>query len=281
MSTARTFPWLGLIVVVLLGGLAAGYWWMSAYGSARNTGETSVSEIEYIPPVESVVEEPVYVAEPKGEVEPRVPAPAVKPKPVLPLLRESDDALKRKLKGLPDGTALLALLVNDELIRKAVRMTHGLSEGFVVKEFRPFASPQTRFSVADTGERTKENESLYVISPENAERYATYISVLNNIDAKDAAALYHYFSPLLQQAYEELGLREPDFSKVTHKALKVLLAESPTYAGELRLRQPSVMYIYDDAALESRSGVDKLKLRMGPSNTQSLHAWLGEFQKSL
>ncbi len=217
--------------------------------------------------------EPITLPSPEPLVE-VTPEPLATPQPIastLPRLNESDAPFRADVAEIEPQVP--ALLTDSELVRKGVRAVHGLSEGFVVKEFRPVVSPEGRFGVEDTGQRNANDERLYRISDDNYVRYTPHVDALVAMPPEQVVALYRSYFPLLQQAYEELGLPEPDFHSVMLRAVDNAIAATPPDSRVL-LHQPSVMYEFNDEALESASSVDKLFIRMGPENAERVQRWL-------
>jgi len=197
--------------------------------------------------------------------------------PKLPRLNESDAEVKNKVTELDSGAQLLALMVSDELIRKTVRAVNSLSDGWVVKEYRPIISPKGTYLVDDTGRYDAEQQKIYRASIANNARYEQYVDVLTKLKPESVASLYDYFYPLLQQAYEELGLQEASFHSVMMRALDRVV--QPTAVSEPQdLRQPSVMYVYADKNVENLSSLQKLKIRLGDEHSTKLASWLTQFR---
>lgn len=236
------------------------------------------------PPPQQEVAEPVLevpdTEEVQSAVEEELNTEEEEPAPVLPRLNESDESVKAKAIELSGGAELLSLFVDAELIRKAVRAVHSLSEAWVVKEYRPIQSPTGRFVVSDTGLRDDENLKIYEVSPQNYTRYARYVSALTKVSPSDAVSLYQHFYPLMQEAYEELGYRDVEFNDVMKKALDQFLAV-PEFSVNEKLIQPSVMYVYQDKDIERSTSLNKLKLRIGPENLSTLRAWARNFKANL
>jgi hypothetical protein len=200
------------------------------------------------------------------------PEPAATPTAPLPSLNESDAALSSELGEIhPD---LLALLVSDELLRKFVRAVNGLSENKLVQTFRPIHSPQGRFAIEELGMDARLNTRLYRIDDANFDRYSIYITALQKLPPEQAVALYQRYYPLMQRAYEELGLREPSFHKVVLRAIANLQEDVDGQHSGATLNQPAVMYEFLDEELENLSTCQKLKIRLGPENSKALEDWL-------
>ncbi len=275
-----TFPFLGVIVSIAVCALLAigvWLWWpISDKGPPEQVSTPLVLESNLGEALENAKPDSVESA---VEVELGTPEP-IDVKPSLPRLNESDESFKEKIRQQEGGVELLSLMIDSELIRKVVRATHSLSEGWVVKEYRPITSPKGPLLVTDTGSYDAENLRVYEIAFENYERYEKYISMLTQFSPESAAGVYRHFYPLFQQAYEELGLQVSSFHKVTLNALDEVLS-SPIFPRDARLRQPSVMYIFADEKLESLSSLEKLKLRIGPENTVKLRSWSRSFKQEV
>ena len=61
-----------------------------------------------------------------------------------------------------------------------------------------------------------------VISPENAERYAPFVAVIDNLDTDQVVALYLRYYPLLQEAYAGLGKDDDRFNDRVVEILDLL-----------------------------------------------------------
>ena len=146
------------------------------------------------------------------------------PQILLPSLNNSDDALRGELVAIDGSAALLSLLVDRELIRKFVRAVYGISEGYVVKEYRPIKSLPTLFRASPIDAAQPLEQAKYEIAEQNEERYRKHIAALLAIEPAHAAKLYSLYLPLFQQAYDELGLPEERFHNVTKKAMRALLS---------------------------------------------------------
>lgn len=225
--------------------------------AATSSVAASVAAIvEYTPP------------EPVAQVEP------------LPTLNESDSSVLAALQQLR-GEGLLQLLVPQEMIRKFVLAVNNIAEGKVIHEYRPVVSPPPPF-IAETFSVTVEGTAADQerVSPKNFQRYEPYVTTLSLIDSDAAVAVYRRFYPLLQEAFNELGLKKPNFHSVLIAAIDNLLA-APDAQGDLLLVRPKVFYQYADPALEQLPQTHKLMLRMGPENARSVKASLRQLRARL
>lgn len=273
-SETKSFPLAGLFFgVALVALIAIGAWLLWPQGGEE---KTVVLPAPVAPPEPEALATPeVENLEQTIEVEMALEE-EVDDTPELPPLNESDSSLKEKIASLSGGSSVLALLVDSELIRKTVRAVHGLSEGWVVKEYRPLHSPKGSLAVVETGALTENKLKVYTISSANYRRYEKYMSMLTRFSPESAAQVYVHFYPLFEQAYGELGLREGSFQEATKTAINRILA-STVLSRNTTLVQPSVMYTFADPEMESLSSLDKLKLRLGAENEAELQAWVKRF----
>jgi len=278
-----SFPWFGVLIlgfVIVVGVLFFWQWQVNKTADEKNASvEQTLSLPDLQPTLPEIDEEAVEMAvgEEMGDGADALAEPA---KPILPKLNDSDAVVKTKVSELDGGTRLLAFMVDDELIRKGVRAAHSLSEGWVVKEYRPVSSPNGKYIVTDTGKYDEQQQKIYQTASSNYERYKTHIDVLTNFPPEHAASLYRYFYPLMQQAYEELGLRKGEFHSVMLTALDNTVS-APVFPQDQSLRQPSVMYVYADKSVENLSSLEKLKLRIGAENLEELSAWVRKFRQEI
>lgn len=192
------------------------------------------------------------------------------PRPTAPPLNESDAHIQSRLGNTPTGTELLSFLTDEEIVRKVVRAVYGLSEGRIVKEYRPISSPEKRFSTVKIGQQTEDSQQeLYRISKDNHTRYEKHIALLAAINNPLMITFYQFYRPTLEAAYQELGIRQGDFHGSLIKAIDLLLS-TPEPLGDLLLVRPTVMYKYSDPALEKLPSAHKLMIRMGQKNRDAL-----------
>jgi hypothetical protein len=251
-----------------------------------------VSGIEQLPPVEQppvAAPEPAPVAAPDRVVTPPAPdiprrepspplepvEPQAQPLPPVPVLSldNSDEALRETLASLGDSSLLSAAAETDSLVQRLTGLIDGLSRGVVMRQILPLARPAGTFAVSDTG-------GVITIAPASYARYDAWTDAIVSIDAEAAAAAFHRFRPLLEQAYADLGLPPDDFDNAVIHALDQVLS-APVVDGDVVLEQPSVMYVYADPSLESASALHRQLLRMGPENTRKLQQAAERLRESL
>ncbi|HBC55626.1 MAG TPA: DUF3014 domain-containing protein [Gammaproteobacteria bacterium] len=113
------------------------------------------------------------------------------------------------------------------------------------------------------------NQNQFVIDSRNEERYSPYIQVINSIDLDKLVNLYIAYYPLFQQAYEELGYTNRQFHDRLISVMEHLLA-TPSVERPFSLTQPKVLYTFANEDLESLSAGQKLLLRIGDKNRQTV-----------
>ena len=196
---------------------------------------------------------------PEAVVEPSEPAF------ILPLLDASDALVRDALVSLSRHEGLHRWLAVDDLIRKFVGFTQGVSEGRVIRAAVQVLAPRTGFSAIRVG------DNAFILNPASYARYDTFTWIIDSVDAEALADFYVLITPLLDQAYKELGMPDPDFDRVVFAAIGLLL-ETPVVEGEIGLERPVVMYEFADDSLESLQPAQKQLVRMGPANTRESKA---------
>lgn len=223
-------------------------------------------------PVE-VVPEPVTPPEPEptpAEVADETPAEPVEP---IPTLNNSDAYVLQRLAGMELGASLLRLMVSDEIIRKFVVFTHNVAEGDLPQLEYPLRRVQPEFMVREI------DDNLYEMDTASFRRYNTLVDTLVALEPAQALRIYDALRPLFQEAYQELGYRDP-FDQVLIEAIDRIMA-ARTVEGPFQLIKPSVMYIYAESQIEALTPVEKQLLRMGPENVAKLQARLPAYRERL
>lgn len=276
---SRAVAW-GLILG--LGIIAAAAWWLYGMG-APDTDHDAASDR---PPATSVD----YV-DPSQPDEREAPAPPPRQYPLvetptdgsvnrdgvapLPALAQSDDALRQSLSKLPTRKPIESLLVPDRLIEKLVVTVSNLDGRLPTVSRWPVGNIQSRPAVQPLSE-----EGRYRWLPDNAARYDDYVAAFTTPEAETLAALYLRYYPLMQEAYDELGLGGRYFNDRVIAIIDHLL-EAPAARAEYTLVQPKVLYRFADPELESLSAGQKLMLRLGPAHSQAVRAQLRELRAAI
>ncbi|MGB2740595.1 MAG: DUF3014 domain-containing protein [Cognaticolwellia sp.] len=233
---------------------------------------TAVAEPEPALPTTTTLVEPEIIT-------PQIEEEVVEPEPeiLLPSLDESDQWFTTKLPNLTWRKELLKLMVTEDMIRRFVVFTDNFSQGTLVYAYAPLITPKAKFSAietqSDTGAKWQWDES-------NTRRFSLYVDLLRSMDSDMLIEWYVELKPLIDQAYQELGYPDDDFTEVLHNAItKVLDMEIPKIQPELE--RPSVMYKYKDESLESLDDTEKLLLRLGKENLLVIKSVMLEINEKL
>ena len=260
---------LGLLIIAV-----GGFFYFGSDDSAL----VDESRVVSLPIPEPVPVTPQPVQEPEPEPEPLLdtvpdPIPEV-PAFVLPLLAGSDGLIRDGLMSLSRHEGMNQWVAVNDLIRKFVGFTNGVSEGRVVRDPVRMLAPQGAFPVIPV------NDTVSLLDPKGYARYDRFVDIFDSLDSEGVADLYLLVMPLLDQAYNELGLPSGTINETLFKAIGRLL-EVPRMTREIRLVRPVVMYEFEDPNLERLSPAQKQMLRMGPDNTRRLQAKLSEISRAL
>jgi hypothetical protein len=214
------------------------------------------------PPVEVTIEDPVTEEAPGSATI------------QLPALNASDAFVFNELSGIPNGTAVISLLAQDQIVRKFVVFVENVSRGEYPQTGVPYKPLGVEMPVRNI------DDNLFVMEASAHERFNEIVDTFTSLDTDAAFALYRLLSPLFQQAYAEIGFRDQSFDDTLRSAISnVLRAEE--VEGPFQLVKPSVMYLYADASIENLQEVHKLLIRMGPDNTAKIKARLQDFSERL
>lgn len=218
------------------------------------------------PVIEPVVEQVVVTKEPEVE-EPVTPEVTR----VLPSLDDSDSVVRESLADVV-SVNLLKLVVSDDLIRRAVVYTENLADGKLAKKHQMFVAPKQPFSVNDG--------AIITVNPESFERYDPYVSLLTKLSEKQIIALIDEYKPLIQDAYDEIGLSDYEFEQRLALAIQHLL-DTPAVPLDTPLTSQSVTYKYAVPEYEALSDAQKQLLRLGPDNMAQVKTKLSRLLKQL
>jgi len=200
------------------------------------------------------------------EVEPQAAA--------LPDLNDSDAFVLSSLAEIDGGAAVLTHLVSEELIRKFVVLTENVSRGEFPDRNLPVLGPQQAMQVRELG------SEFFLMDESSYRRFDALVNVLSNIDTETAVSLYQRLLPLFRRAYAELGIPGSDFDEVLITAIDQVLNVRSAPQPQQLIR-PSLNYLYADPEVENFTDVEKLLMRLGPENTQSLQRRLEFFKRRL
>lgn len=232
-------------------------------------------------PVAQETDAPVSTAEQISETMAETPDVAERleeqtatPKPVpLPDLNKSDEEVRSAAIALNPAKEWAGWVTTDEALRKFVVVIDNLAAGKIAQKYLPLPKPETKF-------RSTLDGINYYLDPTSFERYTPYVRLFKNIDTDMTVNVYQHYSPLLEEAFAELGYGERSFHDTLLQAFDVLL-QAPVIRGNIELIRPSVYFKYLDPALENSSAVHKQMIRMGPQNTQDLQFKIQELKTAL
>ncbi|WP_299802711.1 DUF3014 domain-containing protein [uncultured Shewanella sp.] len=265
---------LAIVAVVALS--AGGYYYLS--------GNEKVEEPQIIAPVvipDPVPEQPLEteaVPEPELEIVEAVPVqlPEVDPVPQvepLPALADSDTYVHQKVTAVADGMAIEPLLIEDNLVRQFVVFVDNLAQGELARKMSPLKAPSNSFTVSEIANKT-------YINPDSYHRYDLYADFLASLNDEQLAKTYKEMTPLLGEAFSELGYSDTSFNDRMQQAIEVML-DAPIIEQPIELDGVSVNYQFVDPKLEALPNAQKLMIRMGPENSRKVKSALRRLQKQL
>ena len=243
---------------------------------------TPAAEIEVIEPrpVPTRITPSTPAAVASVEVEPivvdvvEVEAPVAEAAVDLPRLNDSDSFVAEKISELSSGTSLLGYLVDEQLVRRAVVLVENISRGQYPQTALPYKP------IVEDMQVSSDDGRLFTMEAASYTRFDAAVAAFVALDTEQTVGLYRLLSPLLQQAYAEIGFRDAEFEQALIKAIDAVLS-APEIEGPFQLVKPSVMYLYADTRLEELANMNKQLIRLGPENSARLKAKLREFKQAL
>lgn len=246
------WPWIAGLVVVILAAL--GGWWLLRDRPAEEPAPPPVEESVEAPSPEPVAEEP-------EEEEP------------LPPLDASDRFVAELVEELSSRPELARWLATEGLVRRFVAAVDNVSRGVSPRPNLPDMVP--------SGYRVEEEAGTIEADPAGYRRYDAVTGIFLSLDVDGTARLYRRLSPLLDQAYRDLGYPDADFDETLRRAIDHLLAAPVPPASPELVPVGGGGYGYADPDLESLSAAQKHLLRAGPENVRRVQAKLRELRSAL
>ena len=263
---------LAIIAVVALS--AGGYYYLS--GNEKTEEPQIIAPVVIPDPLPAEPLETEAVPEPEVvEVEP-VQLPEVDPVPEvepLPALADSDEYVHQKVTAVADGMAIEPLLIEDNVVRQFVVFVDNLAQGELARKVSPLQAPSNSFTVSDIANKT-------YINPDSYHRYDLYADFLASLNDEELAKTYKEMTPLLSEAFTELGYSKTSFDERLQQAIEVML-DAPIIEQPIELDGVSVNYQFVDPKLEALPNAQKLMIRMGPENSRKVKSALRKLQNSL
>lgn len=281
-SSSNRFALFAIVLVVLLS--AGGYYYYSGDSDSPKLipnapivlPETPPSEpmtLESAPEPETTETTPAVTETNTNSTETTAVAePEVVVEPV-PLLAESDAFVQQKALAMINNNVLSSSLVQQDLVRQFVVFVDNLAQGELTRKVSPLKGPEKLFSVSEI------TNKVY-LNPEGFHRYDAYVDSIAKMDEQSLITTYKQLTPLLEEAFTELGYSNAKFNDRMLQAIKMLLA-APIIEDPIELNSISVNYQFVDPNLEALPSAQKLLIRMGPENTRKLKVALRKIESQL
>lgn len=273
-----------LIAVAAL--LAVGAMGIYYYLNQPDTPETTVQAPEQttvqVPdalpekpiPTETIPEPEPEVTQQKSEPQPEPVAQKTEPvKPTLPQLNQSDEFVHQQTLEAFKGLSINDILLNKNLARQFVVFVDNLAHGELARKSSPLIGPKQHFDALDV------TDKIY-LDPDSYHRYDMYAELLETMNSKAVISTYRLLTPILNDAFSELGYEDVTFNQRVKKAIKEVL-NAPIIEQPIELTSISVNYKFKDADIESLPDAQKLMIRMGPKNTRKVKTALRRILKEL
>ena len=192
--------------------------------------------------------------------------PAAAESAPLPAIGDSDAPLQDLMASIFAGAPLDRIFHLEQIVPRFVATIDNLPRQTVAL---------SRMSVNPIGGslETSQADGRMLLRADNAQRYSTYVRVMEQADTGKLVAAYVRYYPLFQKAYEDLGYPHGYFNDRLVEVIDHLLA-TPDVPAPIALAQPKVLYEFADPALEQRSAGQKILMRMGPVNEAHVKAKL-------
>ena len=261
-SPMRSYGWPIVMVVAVV--LAAFLVW-------RGMHPSEPAPVPAAPQPTAPAAEPAPAASaPKYPIEAVAPVTEHAP---LPAVADSDSTLHDALAALFAGAPLDRIFYLEQIVPRFVATIDNLPRQTVA---------QSRMSVKPMGGslETSQADGRLVLRADNAQRYAQYMKVMENVDTQKLVQTYVRLYPLFQKAYEDLGYPKAYFNDRMVEVIDHLLA-TPDVPALIALSQPKVLYEFADPALEQRSAGQKILMRMGPVNEARVKTKLRDIRRAL
>jgi hypothetical protein len=191
----------------------------------------------------------------------------------LPALADSDAGVLSALGAIGGGQELTALLLPKQVIEHIVATVDALPRHALGHSVLPVRGPKGAFA-------TTEANGATVMDARNAQRYAAYMQVLQDVDTRALVGWYVHAYPLFEQAYRQLGYPKGHFNDRLVEVIDHLLA-TPDLSRPAALVRVNEHYEYADPALESLSVGQKMLLRAGPADEAAIKAKLRDVRAQL
>jgi len=187
-------------------------------------------------------------------------------------LEDSDELVRQKAAGLSSHPSLSRWLQGDDLIRRFVAAVDNIANGQSPAPQIDFFKPQGRFRVV-------ERDGRYYIDPESYHRYDLVAESFDSLDVRECVKLYRQLTPVLEEAYRDLGYPGGGFHSTLLRAIRELLRVPSVM--DIQVEKRVITYAMVDPELERLSPAQKHLLRMGPDNVRKIQAKLEAMASAL
>lgn len=188
-------------------------------------------------------------------------------------LDKSDELVSKLAAELSSRPELAKWLVTKDIIRKFVAAVDNIAHGLSPRKNIDFFDPGGKFYPL-------EKEGIYYLDPDGFKRYSPVANVFQSLDSKGCIKLYRQFKPAVQEAYEDLGYPDKDFTETLFQAIAELL-RVPIVDEDVILEKKVLSYVMVDPDLENLSEAKKHLFRMGPYNIRKIQTKLKELKTLL
>jgi hypothetical protein len=195
------------------------------------------------------------------------------PLKILPALKDSDEWLREKAKGLSTNARLAEWLKINDLIRRITAAVDNIAEGMSPRKHLKFLGPNKPLTVI-------RKQETFFLNIQSYRRYDLVADVFASLDAGGLVRIFQDVKPLFQEEYKELGYPSQDFQETLIRAINELLG-TPIVEGDIEVEQGVASYYMTDEDLEELSDAQQHLLRMGPQNTRKIQKKLREIAVEL
>ena len=189
------------------------------------------------------------------------------------VLQASDQRIYSTLAEFSQQTADVRALLHDDMLRNTVVFVENFSKGYFISKFSPMTAPDKKFSTRRKGQNL-------IIDPRSYQRYDDYADYIYSVDSKAFVQYYLSLKPSIDDFYAEIARPNTTFDDALAEAIAMVMA-TPVIYKEIEVNSPSVMYLYNEPALENLNDAQKLLLRMGPQNLAKIKHKLRSIQAEL
>jgi hypothetical protein len=188
-------------------------------------------------------------------------------------LNTSDEPVRELAKDFSTHPDFAQWLKNKNILRRSVVIVDNISNGASPAPHLQFLLPSDQFKVIKKNGKIIPDPTSYI-------RYQPITMVLVSLDIEKLVRVYRQLTPVIEEAYQELGYPGTKFQETMEQAIDVLL-ETPIPEGEIFLEEKVTTYVFTDPNLEALSDIQKHLLRMGPENIRKIQAKLREIKEAL